>query len=102
MGDAFRYRYGSCASVVAWRCTWIHVVSPAHSSSALRDSQGDVAGRGCVPDGVVGSQADPLGDRAVLLLSFRKLHLRAEGLVGLRIISIADRMGRIRCCIPAS
>ena len=37
-----------------------------------------------VPDGVTSSQSDPLRNRSVLLLSFRKLLLRAEGLVALR------------------
>lgn len=37
-----------------------------------------------VPDGVVGPQANPLGDGAVLLLRFGKLLLGAERLVGLR------------------
>lgn len=36
-----------------------------------------------VPDGVTGSQADPLGNRAVLLLRFGKLLLGSEGLVAL-------------------
>lgn len=39
-----------------------------------------------VPDGVASSQADPLRDWAVLLLSLRKLLLRAEGLVGLQAV----------------
>lgn len=36
-----------------------------------------------VPDGVTGSQSDPLRDRSVLLLRTRKLLLGAEGLVAL-------------------
>jgi hypothetical protein len=36
-----------------------------------------------LPDGVVGAQTDPLGDGAVLTLSFGKLLLGAEGLVAL-------------------
>jgi hypothetical protein len=36
-----------------------------------------------VPDGVASPQADPLWDRSVLLLRFRKLLLRAERFVGL-------------------
>lgn len=39
-----------------------------------------------VPDGVASSQADPLRNWAVLLLSLRKLLLRAEGLVGLQAV----------------
>lgn len=46
-----------------------------------------VSGR-VVPDGVVGPEANPLRDRAVLLLRAGKLLLGAEGLVGLRNISI--------------
>lgn len=42
-----------------------------------------------VPDGVARPQADPLRDGAVLLLSFGKLLLGAEGLVALRSVSIA-------------
>lgn len=39
---------------------------------------------GCdLPDGVAGAQTDPLGDGAVLTLSFGKLLLGAEGLVAL-------------------
>lgn len=38
---------------------------------------------GSVPDGVVRSEADPLGNWAVLLLRFGKLLLGAEGLVAL-------------------
>lgn len=37
----------------------------------------------CLPDGVTGSQADPLRDRTVLLLGFGKLLLGAEGLLAL-------------------
>jgi hypothetical protein len=40
-----------------------------------------------VPDGVVCAQTDPLGDRAILLLRFRKLLLGAEGLLGLQGVS---------------
>lgn len=36
-----------------------------------------------VPDGVAGSEADPLRDGAVLLLGLSQLLLGAEGLVGL-------------------
>lgn len=42
------------------------------------------AGRGRnLPDGVAGAQTNPLGDRAVLTLSFGKLLLGAESLVAL-------------------
>lgn len=41
-----------------------------------------------VPDGVAGSQSDPLGNWTVLLLRFRKLLLRSEGLVALQIRSV--------------
>jgi hypothetical protein len=37
----------------------------------------------CIPDGVVGLQADPLGDGPVLLLGLGQLLLGAERLVGL-------------------
>jgi len=37
----------------------------------------------CLPDGVTGSQADPLRDRTVLLLGFGKLLFGAEGLLAL-------------------
>jgi hypothetical protein len=40
----------------------------------------------CVPDGVAGPQADPLGNGTVLLLRARKLLLGAERLVGLHIV----------------
>jgi hypothetical protein len=43
--------------------------------------------RGNIPDGVTGAKTDPLGDGAVLLLSFGELHLGAEGLLGLFIES---------------
>lgn len=36
------------------------------------------------PDGVSGSETDPLRDRAVLLLGFGKLLLGTEGFVALR------------------
>lgn len=36
-----------------------------------------------LPDGVAGAQTNPLGDGAVLTLSFGKLLLGAEGLVAL-------------------
>lgn len=45
-----------------------------------------------VPDGVTGSQSDPLRNRSVLLLSFRKLLLRTEGLVALQSPSHQSRM----------
>jgi hypothetical protein len=48
------------------------------AASSFRD-----AGRHDVPDGVTGPQTDPLGDGAVLLLSFGKLDLGAERLLGL-------------------
>jgi hypothetical protein len=48
----------------------------------------------CVPDGVAGPQADPLGDRTVLLLGTSKLLLGAEGLLGLQVL--LDHLGR-RC-----
>jgi hypothetical protein len=58
---------------------------------------------GGVPDGVAGSEADPLGDGAVLLLRFGKLLLGAEGLVALRGISMArGRVWRAECGVPAS
>ena len=41
-----------------------------------------------VPDGVVRSQTDPLGNWAVLLLRFRKLLLGAEGLLGLWVVRV--------------
>ena len=40
-----------------------------------------VSALGVVSDGVAGAQTDPLGDGAVLTLSFGKLLLGAEGLV---------------------
>ena len=40
-----------------------------------------------VPDGVTSSQSDPLRNWSVLLLSSRKLLLRAEGLVALFVRS---------------
>lgn len=43
-----------------------------------------------VPDGVVRSEADPLRNRAVLLLRLGELLLRAEGLVAL--LSRAKKM----------
>lgn len=61
-----------------------------------------VASRGIVPDGVARPQADPLGDRAVLLLSFGKLLLGAEGLVALRNISIVFANTCVGGSIPAS
>lgn len=46
-----------------------------------------------VPDGVAGSKADPLRDRAVLLLRFGELLLRAERLLALQLnVSIQDRL----------
>jgi hypothetical protein len=36
-----------------------------------------------LPDGVASSQSNPLRNGSVLLLGFRKLLLRAEGLVAL-------------------
>ena len=72
------------------------------SSYGLKLSRGVFAVGKAVPDGVAGSQADPLGDRAVLLLSFGKLLLGAERLVALRNISIANRVDRVGCAVPAS
>lgn len=42
-----------------------------------------------VPDGVVGAEADPLGNGAILLLRLRKLLLGAERLLGLYRVSRA-------------
>ena len=53
----------------------------------LQSSNVFVAWRRVVPDGVASPEADPLGNRAVLLLSFGKLLLGAEGLVGLLNVS---------------
>ena len=41
-----------------------------------------------VPDGVVRSQTDPLGNWAILLLSFGKLLLGSEGLVALHFVRL--------------
>ena len=43
----------------------------------------DVDVGGLVPDGVTSPQSDPLRDGSVLLLGFRQLLLRPEGLVAL-------------------
>jgi hypothetical protein len=55
-----------------------------------------------VPDGVARPQADPLRDGAVLLLSFRKLLLGAEGLVALWNVNIAVVRVWAGGCVPAS
>lgn len=89
-GESSRYRDGSCANVVAWRCTCACSVSFGfssihHSVPGLADPEPrEWLVRRVVPDGVVGPQANPLGDGAVLLLRAGKLLLGAEGLVGLR------------------
>ena len=69
------------------------------SSCAIQREQGG-EDRGCgsrkvVPDGVARPEADPLGNRAVLLLSFGKLLLGAEGLVALLDVSKAITTRRI-------
>lgn len=57
-------------------------LQPEHSLSVLLSNPA-----GCfeasIPDGVVGLQADPLGDGPVLLLGLGQLLLGAERLVGL-------------------
>ena len=57
-----------------------------HSCLSSRASKVEETSAGigcCIPDGVTGSQSDPLRDRSVLLLSSGELLLRAEGLVAL-------------------
>jgi hypothetical protein len=64
----------------------------------------DTGVRCCVPDGVAGPQADPLGNGTVLLLRAGKLLLGAEGLLGLQycqIISI-DIVLAAGLFVPAS
>ena len=54
-----------------------------------------------VPDGVAGSEADPLGNRAVLLLRLRKLLLGAESLVALFVFvpKVSISALTLRLCI---
>jgi hypothetical protein len=79
-GESFKYQCGSCANAVSWRCSCVQtlvLILNLYFVSSL-------TGHGVVvPDGVASSQADPLGDRSVLLLRFGKLLLRAERFVGL-------------------
>jgi hypothetical protein len=119
VGESLRYRCGSCASDVSWRCTcwtmlWLVRVlcillsrcgaavraqmqirsRPCFSKPIFKSSQ-PVSSLGIllsfpvgcieasIPDGVVGLQADPLGDGPVLLLGLGQLLLGAERLVGL-------------------
>jgi hypothetical protein len=56
----------------------LHLTSPCFVSSKLAPGV-----RSIVPDGVTGSETDPLWDRSVLLLGSRELDLCAEGLVAL-------------------
>jgi hypothetical protein len=42
-----------------------------------------------VPDGVAGAEANPLGDGPVLLARLGQLHLGAESLVALQIVTLA-------------
>lgn len=84
--ESFRYRCESCANVSSWRCICAHTgrVSLPSSISVLPSflRLGNI-GESFVPDGVVGSQTNPLWDGSVLLLRLRKLLLGAERLVGL-------------------
>ena len=57
----------------------------ASFSSKYRDRMNEIGNY--LPDGVTGPEANPLGDRTVLLLSFGKLLLGTEGLVALQKIS---------------
>lgn len=56
---------------------------PQMADSDIKMDFGSRKQRCDLPDGVVGAQTDPLGDGAVLTLSFGKLLLGAEGLVAL-------------------
>ena len=72
---------------------YVHFLSRVHRAGITLPTNGgrgyikmDFGSRneGCdLPDGVAGAQTDPLGDGAVLTLSFGKLLLGAEGLVAL-------------------
>ena len=68
---------GTCASFAPCEEWRFHRVPPL-----IRYSCPDSFGR-VVPNGVVGPEADPLRDGAVLLLGLGQLLLGAEGLVGL-------------------
>lgn len=97
-GEAFRCQCGSCASVASWRCSCIAVSKSCILSNKKPGWQRSQSLRGqVVPDSVARPEADPLGNRAVLLLSFGKLLLGAEGLVALLCVSEAitkERSGR--------
>ena len=83
--------------VPVWRCGAVANLGcsrPSSSKSILMSSQPEHSlavllsnPAGCfeasIPDGVVGLQADPLGDGPVLLLGLGQLLLGAERLVGL-------------------
>lgn len=59
------------------------ITLPTNGGLGYKDGFGS-RNEGCdLPDGVAGAQTDPLGDGAVLTLSFGKLLLGAEGLVAL-------------------
>jgi hypothetical protein len=55
----------------------------------------------CVPDGVTSTETDPLWDRSVLLLRFRKLDLGAERLVALYENIISWCSSTICLCLPS-
>jgi hypothetical protein len=89
-GELFRYRCGSCANVFSLRYICPRSRVSERSGFLLRAARECEGRRSCgrdVPDGVTSSQSDPLRNRSVLLLGFRKLLLRAEGLVALFVDS---------------
>jgi hypothetical protein len=109
-GKAFRCPSWSCASVASWRC---NCSEPSAKRPGIRTGieigslERELWPLGVVPDGVTRSEADPLRNRAVLLLRFGKLLLGAEGFVALCCVRSRDiqgyserRFGEVR--IPAS
>lgn len=114
-GVASRCRDESCASASASRCSCrqnpvsqryglVPTVAPVGAincdsrcrACTTRRMMGISLAGSIVPDGVVRSEANPLGDGTVLLLRLGELLLRAERLVALWKVTTRQRRGLSR------
>jgi hypothetical protein len=96
-GELFRYRCGSFANVFSLRCICFKGVKYVSRCWGFVMA----GGPHYIPDCVTSSQSNPLGNWSILFLGFRKLLLRTEGLVTLRLgnkISLCSGRNMISDC----
>lgn len=86
LGKQLRCRAWSCASVASWHCTCNQPQKAAPKAKPVKHllpSNFQPQSRtGAIPDGAASSEADPVGDRSVLVGLLGQGPLGAEGLLG--------------------